>query len=270
MANGQIVRNPPGDILKHFAQRTDLRSMAYVGPDELDKFIWIFDTNVFVDPNYFPKCQHIVQNGNFRVSQDVIDELTRGAPVSSNSEWGRACQLAHIILQQHHDKIFSKPDAQIVKELLKLSTLMTKPYIQKVTLDNIDQIYSAFRNSKDKNQTLDNFIHAINNSLNDTLRRNFESRAKGIVQDDKVSHIIGFFLHNMKVTLRDIFHNIMKYSSLDLDNCRQMIQKHFFRPIDSDVRIAADYIEHHKPRHHLGSNDKDVVELIILHEYRGA
>ena len=270
MVNGQIIKNPPGDILKHFAQRNDLRSMAYVGPSELDKYVWIFDTNVFIDDDYYPKCQHIVQNGNFRVSQDVVDELTKGVPVASLHPWVRARQLALFILQKHPDKIFRKPDDRIIKELQSISELTTKPFIQQLIIKNFDQLYQAFKNSNDKNQTLDSFIQAINNQLYDTLRRNFQSRAQGKIQDDKISHIRDFFVHNMKITLKDILHNIMRYSSLEPKNCKDNIIRHFFRPIDTDLKIAASYIEHHKPHHHLGSNDKDVVELIILHEYRKA
>jgi len=268
MSNGPIKKFPADDITKYFAKRNDLRSMAYVSDAELSQYVWVLDTNVFIEDEYYNKCLRIVNSSNFLISQDVIDELTRGTPVQKDAQWERARQLALVIQEKHNDKIFQKPEPQLEKELFRLSGLMTKPHVEKIILQNFQQIYDSFKKSWDKQQALDNFIIGIDKRLNDSLRRDFESRARGLIQPDKISHIIDFFLKNMKITLRNIFNTIMKYSSLDIENCKRFMIKHFFRPVDSDIRIAASYIEHHKPRHHLGSNDKDVVELIILHEYR--
>ncbi|KYK26970.1 hypothetical protein AYK26_04355 [Euryarchaeota archaeon SM23-78] len=269
MADTNIIKRPIGDILKHFAHRNDLRSLAYVSEHELKKYVWILDTNIFVDDEYYPKCEFIVKNGNFMVSQDVIDELISGDPIKKNAVWARAHHLAIFIQKNFPDRIFPKPRHQLVRELQQLAGLISKTYIQKVILDHFNEIYNTFKkNEFRQNEVLDNFIHGINRNLTTTLKRGFEARARGVIQPGKIAHIEDFFIQNMKATLRDIFHNIKNYMHAELGTCKRLIIKHFFRPLETDIQIAASYIEHHKPRHHLGSNDKDVVELVVLHEYR--
>ena len=268
MANGKFIKIQPSDILKHFAQRGDLRAMAYVHNSDLGKYVWVFDTNVFIDDVDYPKCEKIVMAGNFLVSMDVIDELTRGVPVPGVSQWQRARKLADYIVKHHPDKIFQKPNAQLVQELQKLSVIMSKGYVQKTVFDNLTSIYALFKSSKNQQDTLDKFIYAINDKMYQTLKNNFKSRAKGLVQESKINAIENYFIENMKAALKAIFHSLMNYASLDIEACKKYLMRHFFRPINADVNIAASYIEHRKPHHHLGSNDKDVVELIILHEHR--
>ena len=230
--------------------------------------IWYFDTNVLVDNELQPRCEAIIKNGNFRVSIDVLDELTRGKPSPHNPAWHRGRKLAEYILEHHRDKILKKPSSKIISELREVSQLTTKNYIYRKISGRLKQIYDLFQ--RNDRSTLDNFIHILNKDMSETLKRDFKKRAGGIIQHDKIGWITDLFVQDLRKSLIRILHIIEHYSHYDFNTCKRILEETCFRPLDNDINIAASYIMHRKPQHHLASNDKDVIELIVLHECRAA
>ncbi len=215
----------------------------------------------------------IVITGNFRISKVALNELVAWGKPSllhpfERKKWQEVQEIIKIIKERWPQNIETVSAGELFDQLTLLEPLLSKTITFNLVMGQFDEIYRAISQGK---VSINVFIRKLEDKIRVLALKTFEKeyeRLKSIFIIRNKKEYEEIAAHNIMVTLERILRFIEHLACearFSLESAKARVGNEFRNKVENDKRIVEHFLLSSLRKKHFPAEDKDTVELIMLH-----